>query len=213
MSNGNQLRQRPVRPSRSIQQFVTRNGGSANATAANKRNAPRPRLPTPHRNSATANPRATDNSVVSAATSKLFWSKVQFTKVVERTGSARPVRRQDFQSTCIGPNRRGPREFSGPRPCRPQRAPKANGLLKNSRAFGCRRGCGQNARGPLRLRHAALYRGIAFYGPLKLAGPSHTGMHGLHRRKIPFNVIVASSKSISRFLQSGFNVATATSWF
>src|SRR6266511_6445396 len=47
-------------------------------------------------------------------------------------------------------NRRGPHEYSGPRLSRPQRVPKANGLLKNSPASGHRRGCGQNARGPLR---------------------------------------------------------------
>src|SRR5688572_278762 len=89
MSSGSQPRQTPVKPSRCSQQPVTKNGGNPNPTTAPAIHQRRQRHFSPDRKSATKNPIATARSVVSALTSRLFLSSVQF---IGRSSQENPLR-------------------------------------------------------------------------------------------------------------------------
>ena len=78
MFNGSQERQTPVKPSRCSQQPVIKNGGNARPRTAPAIHHRRQRRASPARKSATKNPKTTASSVVSALTSRLFLSRVQF---------------------------------------------------------------------------------------------------------------------------------------
>src|SRR5262245_21294836 len=76
--NGNQRRSTPVSPSKSSQQFVTRNGGSANATIAIARKKFFDLLSSALSQSANKRPRLAASNVVNPLTSRLFLSNGQF---------------------------------------------------------------------------------------------------------------------------------------
>ena len=83
MLNGSQRRQRPAIPSSCSQQLTTRNGGSTNVATAAASSAFCQRDSRPVIHSAATNPSVTDNTLVSALTSRLFCSRTQFISTQE----------------------------------------------------------------------------------------------------------------------------------
>ena len=78
MLMGSQRFQRPVSPSKSIQQLVARNGGSASAAIEPMRKSPRARLETPLNQRAVRKPPTTQAKVAAALTIRLLKTSGQF---------------------------------------------------------------------------------------------------------------------------------------